>query len=133
MEQEAEAPRAPAEPGDVDLRAVILPAQTDRVTVSVPAQAVLVKQAAADELASATRAALDNVRQHCGERTRSWVLVEDEPGLVTVTMLLAGLLYNQIAKLPGPPQLVLAFALAAAAGSVGAHFLDKSIDRLRGK
>jgi signal transduction histidine kinase len=65
---------------------VIFSAQTDRVTVSAPAQAVLLKQAAADELASAIRAALDNVRQHCGERTRAWVLVEDEPGLVTVTI-----------------------------------------------
>jgi signal transduction histidine kinase len=99
---------APAEPGDVDLRAVILPAQTDRVTVSVPAQAVLVKQAAADELASATRAALDNVRQHCGERTRSWVLVEDEPGLVTVTIRDDG---------PGIPDGRL--AEAAAAGRLG--------------
>jgi signal transduction histidine kinase len=99
---------APGAPGDVDLRAVILPAQTDRVTVSVPAQAVLVKQAAADELASATRAALDNVRQHCGERTRSWVLVEDEPGLVTVTIRDDG---------PGIPDGRL--AEAAAAGRLG--------------
>jgi signal transduction histidine kinase len=73
-------------PGEVDLRAVILPAQTDRVTVSAPAQAVLLPKAAADELASAVRAALDNVRRHCGEAARAWVLVEDEPGLVTVTI-----------------------------------------------
>jgi signal transduction histidine kinase len=70
----------------VDLRAVMLSAQTDRVTVSVPAQAVLLEKAAADELASAMHAALDNVRRHCGERTRAWVLVEDEPGMVTVTI-----------------------------------------------
>lgn len=72
--------------GAVDLRAVIRSAQTDRVTVSAPAQAVLLDSAAADELASAMRAALDNVRRHCGERTRAWVLIEDEPGLVTVTI-----------------------------------------------
>jgi signal transduction histidine kinase len=78
------------------------------VTVSVPAQAVLVKQAAADELASATRAALDNVRQHCGEQTRAWVLVEDEPGLVTVTVRDDG---------PGIPDGRL--AEAAAAGRLG--------------
>ena len=70
----------------VDLRALLLPAQTDRVTVSVPAQPVLVERAEADELASAMRAALDNVRRHCGEQARAWVLVEDEPGLVTVTI-----------------------------------------------
>ena len=73
-------------PGNVDLRSVMLPAQTDRVTVSVPAQPVLVSNAAAGELASAVHAALDNVRRHCGEQARAWVLVEDEPGLVTVTI-----------------------------------------------
>ena len=54
-------------------------------------------------------------------------------GLVTVAMLLAGLLQKQIAGIPTQSKLVLAFALAAAAGSVGAHFLDKSITHLRGK
>ncbi len=54
-------------------------------------------------------------------------------GLVTVTMLLAGLLHNQIAGLPPQPQLVLAFSLAAVAGSVGAHFLDQVTARLRGR
>ena len=54
-------------------------------------------------------------------------------GLVTVTMLLSGLLRSQIAGLTASPQLVLAFALAAAAGSVGAHFLDAAVSRLRGK
>jgi signal transduction histidine kinase len=76
----------PGAPGNVDLRSVMLPAQTDRVTVSVPAQPVLVSNAAAGELASAVHAALDNVRRHCGEQARAWVLVEDEPGLVTVTV-----------------------------------------------
>jgi hypothetical protein len=54
-------------------------------------------------------------------------------GLVTVTMLLAGLLHNQIVGLSAQPQMVLAFSLAAAAGSVGAHFLDEAVNRLRGK
>ncbi len=54
-------------------------------------------------------------------------------GLVTVTLLLSGLLHSQIAELSSQPQLVLAFALAAAAGSVGAHFLDKTIKPLLGK
>ncbi len=54
-------------------------------------------------------------------------------GLVTVTMLLAGLLHNQVAGMSASPQLTLAFSLAAAAGSVGAHFLDGVVNRLRGK
>ena len=98
----------PSASGTVDLRAALLPAQTDRVTVSVPAQAVLLDKAAADELASAMRAALDNVRRHCGEQTRAWVLVEDEPGLITVTIRDEG---------PGIPAGRL--AAAAAAGRLG--------------
>lgn len=99
---------APGASGSLDLRALLLPAQTDRVTVSVPAQAVLLDRAEADELASAMRAALDNVRRHCGEQTRTWVLVEDEPGQVTVTIRDDG---------PGIPAGRL--AEAAAAGRLG--------------
>lgn len=77
---------APSATGDVDLCALVLAAQTDRVTVSVPAQDVLMKKAAADELVSAMRAALDNVRLHCGERSHAWVLIEDEPDLIRVTI-----------------------------------------------
>jgi signal transduction histidine kinase len=72
--------------GEVDLRQLILPAQTDRVTVSVPASPVLLEPAAAAELTAAMRAALDNVRRHCGEQASAWVLVEDEPGLIRVTI-----------------------------------------------
>jgi signal transduction histidine kinase len=72
--------------GDVDLRTLILPIASDQVTVSAPAQAVRLEKTAADQLTAAIRAALDNVRRHCGPRARAWVLVEDEPGLVTVTV-----------------------------------------------
>ena len=72
--------------GDVDLRALVLPIASDQVTVLAPAQAVRLEKTAADQLTAAIRAALDNVRRHCGPRARAWVLVEDEPGLVTVTV-----------------------------------------------
>jgi signal transduction histidine kinase len=98
----------PGASGSLDLRALLLPAQTDRVTVSVPAQAVLLDRAEADELASATRAALDNVRRHCGDQTRAWVLVEDEPGQVTVTI-----------RDDGPGIATGRLAEAAAAGRLG--------------
>jgi signal transduction histidine kinase len=94
--------------GEVDLRALVLPAQCEQVTVSVPAQAVRLEKGAAEELACAVRAALDNVRRHCGARARAWVLVEDEPGLVTVTVRDDG---------PGIPDGRL--AEAAAAGRLG--------------
>ena len=95
-------------PGAADLRQLVLPAQTDRVTVSVPAQPVLLERAAATELAAAARAALDNIQRHCGETTRAWVLVEDEPELVRVTIRDDG---------PGIPDGRL--AQAAAAGRFG--------------
>jgi signal transduction histidine kinase len=95
-------------PGDVDLRALLLPIQSEQVTVSAPAQPVRLERKAADELASAIGAALDNVRRHCGERARAWVLVEDEPGMVTVTIRDDG---------PGVPDGRL--AEAAAAGRLG--------------
>ncbi len=72
--------------GHADLRALLLPASSTQVTVSVPAGVVRLEASAADELGSAVRAALENVRQHCGEQAHAWVLVEDEPGLVTVTI-----------------------------------------------
>ena len=77
---------AASPPGDVDLRTLVLPVQSDQVTVLAPAQSVRLEKEAARELTAAVRAALDNVRRHCGERARAWVLVEDEPGLVTVTV-----------------------------------------------
>jgi signal transduction histidine kinase len=100
--------RAPGGSDSVDLRQMILSAQTDRVTVSVPAQAVLLESTAAAELTAAMHAALDNVRRHCGEQTRTWILVEDEPGLVRVTIRDDG---------PGIPDGRLADA--AAAGRLG--------------
>ena len=100
--------RATGASGDADLRQLVLPAQTDRVTVSVPAQAVVLERTAAAELTAAMRAALDNVRQHCGEQTRAWVLVEDEPDLIRVTIRDDG---------PGIPDGRL--AEAAAAGRFG--------------
>jgi signal transduction histidine kinase len=78
--------QAASGPEDVDLRALVLPIGSDQVTVSAPAQAVRLEKTAASELTSAIRAAVDNVRRHCGDQARAWVLVEDEPGLVTVTI-----------------------------------------------
>jgi len=96
------------EAGEADLRQLVRPAQTDRVTVSVPAEPVLLERKTAAELTAAMRAALDNVRQHCGEQARAWVLVEDEPDLIRVTIRDDG---------PGIPDGRL--AEAAAAGRFG--------------
>jgi len=54
--------------------------------VVTPAEPVRLGSAAAQETALAVRAALDNVRQHCGPTVQAWVLVEDEGDQVTVTI-----------------------------------------------
>jgi signal transduction histidine kinase len=97
-----------AAPGLADLRTLLLTAQSAQVTVSAPAQAVLVYGEVARQLTAAVTAALDNVRQHCGEQARAWVLIEDEPDAVTVTIRDDG---------PGIPAGRL--AEAAAAGRLG--------------
>jgi signal transduction histidine kinase len=72
--------------GQLDLRALIAPLGGVLVTVAVPATAVHLPPDVAQELLLAVRAGLDNVRQHCPDETRAWILIEDEPGEVTVTL-----------------------------------------------
>jgi len=68
--------------GEVDLR-TLLPTGAD-VHLAAPASPVLLVGHAARELADAVGAAVDNVRQHGG--TEAWLLLEDEPDAVTVTV-----------------------------------------------
>ena len=75
-----------ADSGHADLTALLQPLATDGATLAGPAGVVLIKRDVGEEIAAAVRAALDNVREHCGERARAWVLVEDEPDMVTVTI-----------------------------------------------
>ncbi len=75
--------RAEALPhGEVDLR-TLLPTGAD-VHLAEPASPVLLAGHCARELAAAVGAAVDNARQH--GRTDAWLLVEDEPSGVTVTV-----------------------------------------------
>lgn len=77
----------PRQPGAVqDLRALITPYADDRITVSAPGVPVPLPGAVAGELAAAVGAAVDNVRRHAGERARAWILIEDEPEAVTVSI-----------------------------------------------
>ncbi|BEP15416.1 DUF5931 domain-containing protein [Acidothermaceae bacterium B102] len=70
----------------VDLRPLLAPRASSTVELSTPATPVLLPQNYADELAAAVGAALDNVRNHAGASARAWVLVEDEPDQVVVTV-----------------------------------------------
>ncbi|MEU2162333.1 DUF5931 domain-containing protein [Streptomyces sp. NPDC019208] len=72
--------------GPVDLRTLLAPRAGRRVTLSEPGAPVLLEAHAAKELASAVGAALDNVRRHAGADARAWILVEDWPDEVIVTV-----------------------------------------------
>jgi signal transduction histidine kinase len=82
--------RAVEEPDDsagpVDLRALLAPYASAKVSLAEPGAPVPLPPAAARELAAAVGAALDNVRRHAGEHARAWILVEDEPDDVIVTV-----------------------------------------------
>lgn len=72
--------------GPEDLRDLLVPLASAAVTVSAPATPVLLAPAAAAQLAAAVGAALDNVRVHAGPAAHAWILVEDEPDAVLVTV-----------------------------------------------
>lgn len=70
----------------VDLRAVLGRHASATVTLATPAEPVLLPAAAADEVAAAVAAALDNAARHCGPEVRVWLLVEEGDDAVTVTV-----------------------------------------------
>ncbi|MEU0666909.1 DUF5931 domain-containing protein [Streptomyces lavendulocolor] len=72
--------------GPADLRALLARHAGSRVTFSEPGAPVLLAPAPARELAAAVGAALDNVRRHAGETARAWILLEDWPDEVIVTV-----------------------------------------------
>ncbi len=81
-----EEPDDAADDGPVDLRSLLAPFAAARVSLAEPGAPVLLPPPAARELAAAVGAALDNVRKHAGEQARAWILVEDEPDAVIVTV-----------------------------------------------
>ena len=72
--------------GPVDLRSLLAPYAAAKVSFAEPGAPVPLPAPAAKELAAAVGAALDNVRRHAGAEARAWILVEDEPGEVVVTV-----------------------------------------------
>ncbi|QES41158.1 sensor histidine kinase [Streptomyces venezuelae] len=79
----------PDEPDDAaprDLRPLLAAHAGSKVTLSEPGAPVLLAPGTARELAAAVGAALDNVRRHAGAEARAWILVEDEPDEVIVTV-----------------------------------------------
>ncbi|MFE0461906.1 MacS family sensor histidine kinase [Kitasatospora sp. NPDC058965] len=72
--------------GDLDLRELLARHEAGRVGVAGPATPVLLPAAVAGELAAAVAAALDNVERHAGPAARAWILLEEEPDAVTVSI-----------------------------------------------
>ncbi|MEU6095447.1 DUF5931 domain-containing protein [Streptomyces sp. NPDC047079] len=72
--------------GPVDLRLLLAPYAGARVTLSQPGSPVPLAPAIARELAAAVGAALDNVRRHAGREAHAWILIEDEPDGIVVTV-----------------------------------------------
>jgi signal transduction histidine kinase len=69
-----------------DLMALLRPYTSPCVTVSGPAEPVLLSSPAAREIAAAVAAALDNVDRHCADGTKVYILVEDSPAEIVVTV-----------------------------------------------
>ncbi|MFP1623922.1 MacS family sensor histidine kinase [Streptomyces sp. 5K101] len=69
-----------------DVRTLLAAFVTSRVTLSEPGAPVLLPARAAAEVAAAAGAALDNVRRHAGPDAQAWILVEDWPDEVIVTV-----------------------------------------------
>ncbi|ROO50720.1 signal transduction histidine kinase [Micromonospora sp. Llam0] len=80
------APPAAFDAGPVDLRSVVNGYASSRVSVATPADPVLLPGRLAAELGAALGAAVDNAVRHGGPQARVWVLVEEEPDAVTVSI-----------------------------------------------
>jgi signal transduction histidine kinase len=71
---------------EVDLMTLLGPYASATVSIAAPAAAVRLPSKVANEIAAAVAAALDNVVRHCEPGTKVFVLVEDEPAEVTVSV-----------------------------------------------
>jgi signal transduction histidine kinase len=74
------------ERGLLDVRGLVEPLGSARITVSCPATPVLLPALTATALGGAVTAALANVARHAGPGARAWVLVEDEGWQVRVSV-----------------------------------------------
>ncbi|HSO64598.1 MAG TPA: DUF5931 domain-containing protein [Ornithinibacter sp.] len=71
---------------EVDLRRLLTAHERPDVSVSVPADPVVVDPLVAHEVAAAVAAALDNVDRHAGPGARAWVLLEGDSTGVELTI-----------------------------------------------
>ncbi|MDQ0602471.1 signal transduction histidine kinase [Streptomyces canus] len=107
--------------GPVDLRALLAPFAAAKVSFAEPGAPVELPPAAAEELAAAVGAALDNVRKHAGEHARAWILVEDEPDEVVVTVRDdgPGIPEGRLAQAEGEGRMGVALSIRGRLGELG--------------
>ena len=77
---------APRDGATSDIAAMLRRRASDRVSVSVPAEPVLLESSVAEEFFAAVTNALDNVEAHAGPEARAYVLLEDLGATVTVSV-----------------------------------------------
>jgi signal transduction histidine kinase len=82
----ASGPPLPVPDGEVDIRAMLVGLGRTGVTVTAPAGPVLLPADRAAAVDAAVAAALDNVGRHAGPDAKVWIFVEEEAGVVTVTV-----------------------------------------------
>ena len=75
-----------AQGDEVDLRRLLTARERSGVSVSVPADPVLVDALVAREVDAALAAALDNVARHAGPSARAWVLLEGDSSGIELTV-----------------------------------------------
>jgi signal transduction histidine kinase len=114
-------PARPSPSGSVDLRAQLASYERRDVTVSGPAGPVLLPAQVATAVSAAVGAALDNVAVHAGEGAKAWVLLEDEPDAVTVTVRDdgAGFGEGRLAAAAGEGRLGVAASIRGRVADVG--------------
>jgi signal transduction histidine kinase len=76
----------PGPDGTIDLASRLAGALPPRASLAVPAEPVLLPAAVVDELAAVLREGAANVEAHAGPEAGLWVLVEDAPAEVTVSL-----------------------------------------------
>lgn len=82
----ADGAETPAAGARADVAAMLRRRASDRVSVSLPAEPVLLDTAVANELCAAVGNALDNVAAHAGTAAHAYVLVEDLDDSVVVSI-----------------------------------------------
>jgi signal transduction histidine kinase len=73
-------------PGTNDLAEALRAMASGRVNVATPAEPVLLPSSVSTEMAAAVAAALDNATRHAGALASVWVLLEELPDTVVVTI-----------------------------------------------